>query len=117
MLDLTGFAMQDQQPRLVALRRGRLRDQLRRQDIIEIGGSHLARALIQCPSVTRRQVRLKASMVQKRVCQGESMNCNAPGNRRWQRTIWPVRARSIAFRMQYFQAISAQLCTVFRQPV
>src|ERR1017187_4130474 len=56
MLDLTGAAMQNQQTRLVALRRRRLRDQLRRQLIMEIRGSHRARALCQCGRVTRVQV-------------------------------------------------------------
>ena len=43
MLDLTRAAMQNQQPRLVALRRWRLRDQLRRQLKIEIRSSHRGR--------------------------------------------------------------------------
>ena len=56
MLDLAGVTMQNQQTRLVALRRRRLRDQFRRQLKIEIRGSHVARALFQCASGTRRQV-------------------------------------------------------------
>src|ERR1017187_7333387 len=56
MLNLTGAAMQNQQARLVTLRRRHLSDQLRRQLIIEVRGSHLAKALCQCAKVTRIQV-------------------------------------------------------------
>src|ERR1035437_3949546 len=56
MLDLPRVTMQNQQTRLITLRRRRLRYQLRRQLEIKVRGSHGSKASFQSAKVTRAQI-------------------------------------------------------------